>query len=194
MPSPTSSKQMSSAKCFIEDGFGNWKKALEKFQSHEKSDFHRGAVSFTSSKGKQSISPLISNDHAKQMKESRVALVKIFSSLRYLGRQGLPVRGKVEGQSNLMTLLDGRADDVVELQKWLKRMEKFKWLSPEVTNEILKTFSYAILQQLEDEVMTINAGYYGIILDETSNVANKEQISICFRVVQENFLIEELFF
>ena len=58
----------------------------------------------------------------------------------------------------------------------------------------MKTFSYAILQQLKDEVMTINAGYYGIILDETSDVANKEQISICFRVVQENFLIEELFF
>ena len=42
--------------------------------------------------------------------------------------------------------------------------------------------------------MTINAGYYGIILDETSDVANKEQVSICFQVVQENFLIEELFF
>ena len=185
---------MSSAKCFVEDGFGNWKKALEKFQSHEKSDFHRAAVLFTSSKGKQSVSQLISNDHAKQMKDNRVALVKIFTSLRYLGRQGLPVRGKLEEQSNLMTLLEERADDVVELQKWLKRKEKFKWLSPEVTNEILKTFSYAILQQLKDEVMTINAGYYGIILDETSDVANNEQISICFRVVQENFLIEELFF
>ena len=93
-----------------------------------------------------------------------------------------------------MILLEERADDVVELQKWLKRKEKFKWLSPEVTNEILKTFSYAILQQLKYEVMTINAGYYCIILDETSDVANKEQISICFRVAQENFLIEELFF
>ena len=39
MPLPTSSKQMSSGKCFVEDGFGNWKKALENFQSHEKSDF-----------------------------------------------------------------------------------------------------------------------------------------------------------
>ena len=165
MPLPTSSKQMSSAKCFVEDGFGNWKKALEKFQSHEKSDFLRAAVLFTSSKGKQSVSQLISNDHAKQMKDNRVALVKIFTSLRYLGRQGLPVRGEVEEQSNLITLLEERADDVVELQKWLKRKEKFKWLSPEVTNEILKTFSYAILQQLKDEVMTINAGYYGIILD-----------------------------
>ena len=194
VPLPTSSKQFASAKCFVEDGFGNWKKALETFQSHEKSDFHRAAVLLTSSKEKQSVSQLISSGHAKQMKENRVALVKIFTSLRYLGRQGLPVRGKVEEESNLMTLLKERADDVVELHEWLRRKEKFKWLSPEITSEILKTFSHAILQQLKDEVMTINAGYYGIILDETSDVANKEQISICFRVVQENFLIEELFF
>ena len=51
------------------------------------------------------------------MKESKVALGIIFTSLRYLGRQGLPVKGKVEEQSNLMTLLEERADDVVELQK-----------------------------------------------------------------------------
>lgn len=41
--------------------------------------------------------------------------------------------------------------------------------------------------------MTVNAGYYGIILDETVDVANKEQLSICFRIVQESFQTEELF-
>lgn len=141
-----------------------------------------------------SVSKLISSGHMKQMKENRVALVKIFTSVRYLGRQGLSVRGKVEQESNLMTLLNERADDVVELDQWLKRKEKFKWLSPEITNEVLTTFSHAILQRLREEVMTVNAGYYGIILDETADVANKEQISICFRIVHENFQIEELFF
>lgn len=41
--------------------------------------------------------------------------------------------------------------------------------------------------------MTVNKEYYGFILDETADVANKEQINICFRVVHEEFLIEELF-
>ena len=194
MPLPTSSRQIASAKCFIEDGFGKWKKALETFRSHEKSDFHQAAVLFMSSKKKQPVSQLISSGHTKQMKENRVALVKIFTSLRYLGRQGLAVRGKVHEESNLMTLLEERSEDVAELHQWLRRKEKFKWLSPEITNEILKTFSHAILQKLKVEVMQINSGYYGIILDETADVANKEQISICFRVVHENFWIEELFF
>ena len=194
MALPTSSTQISSFKCFVENGFKNWKKALEKFRSHEKSDFHRAAAFMLSSKKKQSVSQLIVSGHTEEMKENRIALVKIFTSLRLLGRQGLPIRGKVEEESNLMNLLDERADDVVELRNWLKRKSKFKWLSPEITNEILTAFSHGILEQLRNEVLTVNDGYYGIILDETSDVANKEQISFCFRVVQENFLIEELFF
>ena len=123
-----------------------------------------------------------------------IALVKIFTSLRLLGRQGLPIRGKVEEESNLINLLDERADNVVKLCNWLKKKSKFKWLSPEITNEFLTAFSHGILEQLRNEVLTVNDGYYAIILDATSDVANKEQISFCFRVVQENFLIEELFF
>ena len=98
-------------------------------------------------------------------------MVKIFTNLRYLGHQGLPIRGKTEEESNLITLLNERKDDVVEVDVWL---------SPEISNEILTDFSCAILRELRDEVMTVNAGYYGIILDETSDVANKEQISSCF--------------
>ena len=34
--------------------------------------------------------------------------------------------------------------------------------------------------------------YFGIMLDETSDVSYKEQISFCFQIVDDNF--EELFF
>ncbi len=30
--------------CFVEDGFCNWKKALEKFLEHERSDMHKEAI------------------------------------------------------------------------------------------------------------------------------------------------------
>jgi hypothetical protein len=39
------------------------------------------------------------------MEENRIALLKIFTTLRYLGRQGLPVREKVEEELNLIVLL-----------------------------------------------------------------------------------------
>ena len=38
----TLSKHQKSA--FVEDGFGNWKKGLQKFLEHEKSDMHREAA------------------------------------------------------------------------------------------------------------------------------------------------------
>jgi hypothetical protein len=58
--------------------------------------------------------------------------------------KGLPVRDKVGEESNLIVLLKERADDVAELHQWLRRKEKYKWFSSEITNEILKMFSYAI--------------------------------------------------
>ena len=67
MPLPTLSTQISSIKCFVENGFDNWKKALEKFRSHKKSDFHRAAVSMLSSKKKQSVSQLIVSDQRNQI-------------------------------------------------------------------------------------------------------------------------------
>ena len=51
MPLPTSSRQISTFKCFADDGFENWRKALERF--------HRAAISMVRSKGKQPVTQMI---------------------------------------------------------------------------------------------------------------------------------------
>ena len=61
-------------------------------------------------------------------------------------------------------------------------------------NQILTDFSHAILRELIDKVRNANHGYYGIILDETFDISTEEQISICSQIIQEDFLVEELFF
>jgi len=81
---------------FIEGGFSNWKKALERFKSHEKSVLHRGAVS--------SIAMIASgaNVVALQKKNThRLMLVKLLHSIRFLARQGLPLRGHKEDAKSL---------------------------------------------------------------------------------------------
>ena len=85
-----------------------------------------------------------------------------------------------------------RKNDVPELAAWLKRDEKYQWLSHDVSNEILQDFSKALLRELVEIVKDVE--YVGIMLDETSDVSNKEQIRFCFRIVDEDFNIEELFF
>ena len=52
------------------------------------------------------------------MKQNRIALIMIFTSLRYLGMQGIAIPGKTEEESNLMTVLNERKDDVEGLEAW----------------------------------------------------------------------------
>ncbi len=131
--------------------------------------------------------------HLKDMNESREALKSIFSSIRYLATQGLTIRGKTEESSNLRTLLIERSMDLPPLKKWLDRPEKFKWLSPEISNEILQVFSLAIQRHLVEEVKRMK--HYGLMLDESADILAKEQVSICLRSVDDdNFIVYETFF
>eukprot|EP00795_Rhopilema_esculentum_P009559 gene9559-17307_t len=146
----------------------------------------------SSSDANVTVETMIFSGRGEQMLKYRKALCTIFTSLRYLGCQGQAIRGKNEKDSNSITLLQERKNDVPELAAWLKRDEKYKWLSHDVSNEILQDFSKAVLRELAKKVKDVK--YFGIMLDETSDVSNKEQISFCFRIVDDNFNIEELFF
>ena len=83
----------------------------------------------------------------KQMMDHRTALRKIFSTLRSLGRQGLAIRGaNNDDNSNFMAILKARAEDVVELETWLKRTGH-KWLHHDIQNEILQAMATKIMQE-----------------------------------------------
>ena len=88
-------------------------------------------------------------------------------------------------------LLKLRADDYLELRKWLNRPEKQKSLSPEIENEILQDFAHATLRKLCESIR--ESQFYSLMADETTDMPAKEQVSICIRRVNEKFKIDELF-
>ena len=88
-------------------------------------------------------------------------------------------------------LLKLRADDSLELRKWLNLPEKQKWLSPQIENEILQDFAHATLRKLCESIR--ESQFYSLMADETTDMSAKEQVSICIRRVNEKFKIEELF-
>lgn len=108
------------------------------------------------------------------MDESRVALKLIFSSIRFLLTQGIAIRGKTEETSNLRQLLLERAMDVLALEKWLNRPEKYKWISPEISNEIIMDFSLALQRIISKELKQTT--FFAVMMDETSDISNKEQV------------------
>lgn len=74
--------------------------------------------------------------------------------------------------SNFMTFLKSRAEDVVELKSWLQR-DGHKWLHHESQNEILQLMATTVLSEIMDE--TKHSEYFSISLDETSDVSRIEQ-------------------
>lgn len=76
-------------------------------------------------------------------------LMKQLSSLRYLLRQGLALRGHEDNEGNLMRLLMLRSEDCEGLKAWLGGK---KYLSHEVVNEMVRLMSNQVLREILAEI------------------------------------------
>ena len=112
-------RQCDTLKAFVYVRFNDWKKTLIAFDHHKKSELHRSALQPIPNQRNQNVLKLSHKRKMEVMKENRVTLEKIFTSLKFLGCQGLAIRGKEEATSNLAMLLQERMEDVAELKQWL---------------------------------------------------------------------------
>ena len=78
--------------------FSNWKKAIEKFNKHERTISHHQAVELV----ENIPNTILSGIHAQQKTEKRVMLQIIITTTWYLCRQGLAFQGhyKIADDSN----------------------------------------------------------------------------------------------
>uniref|UniRef100_H3B1Z5 TTF-type domain-containing protein n=1 Tax=Latimeria chalumnae TaxID=7897 RepID=H3B1Z5_LATCH len=189
---PATSRDCKSYSAFVKEGFSNWKKAIERFGTHEKSNLHRAAVcSLGVVKAGVNVAAACSEAKQKQMKEARSALINILSSLQYLSCQGLSVRGHTDEESNLNQLLALLAENIPELKSWLNRT-KYRWMSHDIVNEMIEIMAHDILRTLMKEIH--EAGFFSIIMDETADISVREQVSVCLRIVNKDLDTEERFF
>ena len=100
---------------FASTGFDNWKKAHERFKQHAHSTSHREAIM----KIEQMKHPGVDAQLCTQLKQSQMVhrkmLLTQLSSLRFLLRQGLAIRGHDEVEGNLIQLLLLRSEECPEL-------------------------------------------------------------------------------
>lgn len=176
---------------FINTGFKNWKKAIEKFKAHASSHTHCHAVSVTAQEN-HPVDAQLSSALAKQQADNRHCLEKIVSSIKYLARQGLALRGHEDENSNLYQLLKDKAEDDVLLDKWLQRSQK-EYISPEIQNEILSKMSNSIVRGIADTIRNLPILQYAIIIDGTQDISGQEQESICLRYVDNDLIPHEDF-
>ena len=118
---------------FTKLGFHNWKKASQRFTNHESSHAHSEAYLKVTSRA--NVVSLLSDANKKEQETRCQMLLKQLSSLQYLMRQGLAIRGHDDREGNLMQLLKLRREDDPQLQTWLS---DGKYLSPIIVNEQIK--------------------------------------------------------
>lgn len=127
---------------------------------------------------------------ATEKQANREYLLKVFSTIRYLARQGLAIRGNDESDSNLQQLLLLRSEDFPPITKFLER-KQLKYISHEVQNEYLSIMAQQILREIA--VTLQSALFYAVMADETTDMANKEQVVLVFRWVDDNLVAQEEF-
>ena len=134
----------------------------------------------------------LSTQLKKDKLERRQCLLKVLSNIRFLARQGLPLRGHGdhESDSNFLQLMKLRGEDDSRIVGWLEKKTD-KYTAPDMQNEILKTMGLHVLRQVVESIRS--APFLTLMIDETTDISNKEQVVVCFRWVDSNLEPHEEF-
>ena len=186
----------------------NWKKP-SKLTKHSQSENHVSCMTkwlqFKAMERKNSsVLQQLSNAHKEQVKFNRKYLQVIIECLIFTAMQNIAVRGHEESRNdiwevsdinrgNFLELLHLRCKDLPWLQSKLQAQLQLhaQWTSPTIQNELLAIVSDLVLERITTEVR--KSGYFGIIMDETSDISRTEEVSLCLRYVingetKENFV------
>ena len=151
---------------FIKTGYSNWKHARSTdkgFHQHESLNCHQQAIQrlIEIPMSTEDDSEMIKSNSTEVKSQNRACLIKISSPLRYLARQGLPLRGHGNDQdSNFKQLLTCRAEDDPVFSEWLNTKNQ-NFTSPEIQSEILKEMSLSILRIIVEFIK--NADFHSIM-------------------------------
>ena len=141
------------------------------------------------------VSDMLSSSYAKEKAENRKALYAFISKIRFLTRQGLPLRGSHvgvgcgESNSNFIQLLQLRKADIPVLDKWLSKSQN-RFTSPSIQNELIEIMASKILWKFSSKL----AGeLISNMVDETTDISNTEQLVFCIWYVDSKLNSHEEF-
>ncbi|XP_042056350.1 zinc finger MYM-type protein 1-like [Salvia splendens] len=177
---------------FVNEGFKSWNKT-DRFTKHiggVKSAHNLAYEKYVNLRDGKKKSILVSLDNATEVtiKEYDIRLKASISCLRYLLRQGLGFRGHRENSESL------NRGNFLELLKWLRTHnevvskvtlenapENCQLISPTIQKDII---NYCAKETTKRIVEELGVDHFAILADESSDVSQKEQLSLCLRYGQ----------
>ena len=193
--------------------FNKWKDAVEIFNAHESTDYHKSCVAaadaFMSvvSNKQDSVALQLDKNRKLQIEENRRKIVPIVETVLFCGRQGLALRGHndagrieslempVVNDGNFRVLLRYRASggDAILADHLQNSGRNAMYISPQIQNEIIASCNNLIVGDLVSKINS--AQCFSVLADETADIAGVEQLSLCARYmdvavgcVREDFL------
>ena len=184
---------------FINRGFRNWKSAVEDFRGHEQSRVHKSAAELLANarsmhKRGDTVAQQISSAHRREIALNRRNVYRLFETVLFLGKQGIPFRGHDESISSLnkgnyLELLHFRSRECAELSVHLSG--SVHYASPQSQNEMIQLIGKGIQAGIVKEMN--ESSVFGIICDETMDISRIEQFSMCVRYVTTDLRVRERF-
>lgn len=188
----------------VQEGFQNWKKAIEKFESHSHLQYHKHAMVDLNNlktlvEGKMnSIDRSLDVGKAKQVKENAERLKPIIETVIFCGRQGIALRGHRDyGDFNLDAMPDDNEGNFRALLRMRieagdeKLRNHFKscgknatYISWNIQNQIIDACDKVIKSRIVKDVK--DATFFSVLADETTDVSTQEQFSLSVRYVSHN--------
>ncbi|CAH1993310.1 unnamed protein product [Acanthoscelides obtectus] len=201
---------------FVSKPFINWKKALESFDHHADTKYHKFAVEqaanfATIMEGKTlDVTECLNVENNKIAEENRKRLKAIVETIILCGRQAIALRGSHDSgeiginepehnDGNFRALLRFRArsgDEALKNHLLTQNIHsRAMYTSSVIQNEVIELCGSAIQTQVLNRVK--EAGFFTILADETQDISRREQLALCLRyvhcssgksVIREDFL------
>lgn len=185
--------------------FRKWKHAIETFESHSRTEYHKKATIDAQSfldvmRGKVDSVHMQLNQQAKDLfEDSKAKLRAIVETIVLCGRQDLALRGDKDSgrltleepannDGNFRALLRYRANggDTVLVDHIQTAANNALYSSPRVQNEIISVIGKQIQDRIVSEVN--KTVFFSVLADETSDISQTEQFSLCVRFVDPDTL------
>ena len=172
---------------YVSTGYRNWKKTPKCFKEYEQSKCHTAALPYEVVLPKcADVAEMHNNELIKQRKMEGQYLKIIMESLQYLGRQGIPLRGKEEGNDNFtqLLLLRGKDHPFIIERLTSTREHGSLYVHHNYQNDLINIMSKQLLRK---KLYDINRSrMFSLMCDEYTDVSNKQQLSMCVRWIDDS--------
>ena len=105
----------------------------------------------------------------------RAFLLKMITSVQFLGIQALPFRGHSADSGSLFQLMALRGQDDESTKKCMSGYQ-LQYFSADIQNELIQLFAHKIQRSISNSVR--DAGNFCVIANGTTDISQTEQLSV----------------